>query len=103
MRLVRRDLGLTQAEMAESIGVGLKAYGAWESGINSPSNIVETAELLERATGIAWSWWLGRGDGGDGETEGLPQKDSNLQPAGSRFAVLESLPRPSAFHLKLAA
>lgn len=32
LRLVRRDLGVTQAEMAMKVGVGLKAYSAWESG-----------------------------------------------------------------------
>jgi transcriptional regulator with XRE-family HTH domain len=59
LRLVRRELRLSQAEMAALIDVGAKSYGAWESGTNAPSDIVGLADRLERATGIDRGWWLG--------------------------------------------
>ena len=79
LRLVRRDLGLTQAEMADRIGVGLKAYSAWESGASRPADLPRTAEHLQETTGIDRTWWLGWGDG---SPDGLPRLDSNQQPAG---------------------
>lgn len=59
LRAVRREDGVTQAEMALKLGVGLKAYSAWESGASRPADMVRTAEMLEERTGIARSWWLG--------------------------------------------
>lgn len=85
LRLVRRDLGLTQAEMAIRVGVGLKAYSAWESGQSRPADLPATAEHLEGITGIDRSWWLGWGEGSapSPQPPGLPRMDSNHQPAGS--------------------
>lgn len=82
LRLVRRDLGLTQAEMAIRIGCGLKAYSAWESGQSRPADLPSTAEHLEEVTGIERSWWLGWGEGVTPTPPGLPRLDSNQQPAG---------------------
>lgn len=82
LRLVRRDLGLTQAEMAIRVGVGLKAYSAWESGASRPADPPKTAEHLEAVTGIDRTWWLGWGEGAPPPTDGLPRLDSNQQPAG---------------------
>lgn len=58
-RKVRRDLGLGQSEMAEKLGVGIKAYSAWESGKNSPEDIVNIAVRFERASGVPRTWFLG--------------------------------------------
>ena len=58
-RKVRRDLKLGQAEMADRLGVGLKAYSAWESGKNTPEDIVTIAVLFERASGVPRTWFLG--------------------------------------------
>lgn len=58
-RKVRRDLGLGQLEMAEKLGVGLKAYSAWESGKNSPEDIVSIAVKFEKASGVPRTWFLG--------------------------------------------
>lgn len=63
LRLIRRDMQKSQAEMAALLGVGPKSYGAWESGTNTPSDVDALAQRLEEATGISSDWWLGRGDG----------------------------------------
>lgn len=81
LRVVRRELGLTQAEMAIRIGSGLKAYSAWESGQSKPADLPAAAEHLEQVTGIDRGWWLGWGDGAP-RPDGLPRVDSNHQPAG---------------------
>jgi transcriptional regulator with XRE-family HTH domain len=68
LRLVRRDLGLSQAEMSIRIGVGAKSYSSWESGQARPADLPAMAETLEAATGVDRAWWLGWADGGsDGE------------------------------------
>lgn len=86
LRLVRRELGYTQAEMAVQLGCGLKAYSAWESGASRPADLVAVAEHLEMVTGIARGWWLGWGEDAappPHPSPGLPRLDSNQQPAGS--------------------
>lgn len=59
LRLVRREMGLSQAEMAIRIGVGGKAYAAWESGQSRPADLPQRALQLETLTGIERGWWLG--------------------------------------------
>ena len=59
VRKVRRDMHLTQEQFADLIGVGLKAYSAWESGKNHPANIIELATTLERITGVDRRWFIG--------------------------------------------
>lgn len=59
VRKVRRELKLTQADFAALIGVGDKAYAAWESGANEPRDLVHAAETLEARTGYDRRWWLG--------------------------------------------
>ena len=63
LRLVRRDLGKTQAEMAMHVGAGLKSYSSWESGQSRPADLADWAERLELRTGIGRAWWLGWGEG----------------------------------------
>lgn len=62
VRKVRRDLGLTQEEMAAKLAVGDKRYSAWESGKNTPSDIAEIAVTLERVSGVPRTWFLGWAD-----------------------------------------
>lgn len=85
IRKVRRDERLTLAEMASAIGVGEKAYGAWESGRNTPANIVDIAVSLERATGVPRTWFLGWND----ENAPTPQGE------GVEWAPRGSNPRPA--------
>jgi len=73
LRKARRELGVTMDKMASAINVGPKAYAAWESGRNTPSDIADVAVRMERATGIPRTWFLGwmneeapRPDGPDG-------------------------------------
>lgn len=58
-RKVRRDMKLGQAQMADLLGVGLKAYSAWESGKNSPDDIVATSVKFEQVSGVHRTWFLG--------------------------------------------
>lgn len=49
-REVRRELGLTQRELADRIGVTVKAVQHWEQGIRQPSGSSERAleSLIEQ-------------------------------------------------------
>lgn len=76
-RKVRRDLGLGQLEMAEKLGVGLKAYSAWESGKNSPEDIVAIAVRFEKASGVPRTWFLGWIDDTPGEALLAPIDDDH--------------------------
>lgn len=83
IRKVRRDARLTIDQMAEELNVGVKAYGAWEAGRNTPGNIADIAVRLERVTGVPRTWFLGwesedpRPDGPDG---GLDVHPLGLEP-----------------------
>lgn len=45
--------------MADLLGVGLKAYSAWESGKNTPDDIVATSVKFEKVSGVHRTWFLG--------------------------------------------
>lgn len=49
-REVRRELGLTQQQLADRIGVTVKAVQHWEQGVRQPSGQSERAleRLIER-------------------------------------------------------
>lgn len=60
VRKVRREvLGLTQDEMATELGVGLKAYSAWEAGKNTPADILDMAGRLQKVSGVPREWFIG--------------------------------------------
>ncbi len=69
LRKVRRDGRMTIDEMAATLNVGAKAYGAWEAGRNTPADIADVAVRLERVTGVPRTWFLGW------ETDGAPRPD----------------------------
>jgi DNA-binding XRE family transcriptional regulator len=60
LRKVRRSIaGMSQREMAETLGITQKAYAAWESGLNRPKDIVAVAKQIESAwPGRVMSAWL---------------------------------------------
>lgn len=62
IRLVRRDMNMSQAEFAELLGIGAKALSAWESGYNRPGDVATLAVQLERVTGVDRMWFMGWGD-----------------------------------------
>lgn len=85
LRKVRRDAGYTQEEFAQALGVGDRAYAAWEAGRNEPKAMPEIVVRLERLTGVPRAWFFGwmTEDGPDGPppaAEWAPW-DSNPQPA----------------------
>ncbi|MCF8605115.1 helix-turn-helix domain-containing protein, partial [Gordonia sp. HY442] len=62
IRKVRRSVArMTQAQMAEELGVTRARYEGWESGRNTPENIVAVAKRIE----LRWrdqvtaAWMLG--------------------------------------------
>lgn len=60
LRKVRRDVAQTgQAEFAQALNVNLKAYSAWESGKNTPRELVAIAKRIELVTGVPATWMLG--------------------------------------------
>lgn len=65
VRKARRELRLSQAALADQLGAALgsplstQTVGSWESGMNSPSDIVETSRALQEITGIPAEWFLG--------------------------------------------
>lgn len=86
-RKVRRDLGYTQEQMSVKLGVGLKAYSAWESGKNTPANLSEIAERFERASGVNRVWFLGWADGPQPPTSTVQSR---------RLAIVRPLHRADA-------
>jgi transcriptional regulator with XRE-family HTH domain len=84
-RKVRRDIGMTQTELAERLGVPQATYSAWETGRSTPARIDELAVKLEDITGVAREWFLGWADES-------PRPDG---PGGGNMSHLgESNPRP---------
>ncbi|WP_080733926.1 helix-turn-helix domain-containing protein [Rhodococcoides fascians] len=90
LRKVRRSVAqMTQAEMAAELGVSRARYEAWESGRNTPDNIVAVAKRIEmRWRGrVTAAWMLGvnerspRPDGDPNGGSALPRLDSNQQPS----------------------
>lgn len=68
LRIIRRLLGLTQAEVGAAANVDQAQVSRWESGKAQPSNI--QCWQLKNLTGIPvdhWAeWWLRRaGEGGE--------------------------------------
>ena len=64
LRRIRRDHNLQQDAFAEMLGVTAKAYGAWESGTNTPrgDTLIEIARRVEALYGqTARDWLLGFG------------------------------------------
>lgn len=85
LRKIRRVVGISQAELAETVQQGRKSLAAWEAGINEPRNPVAIAKRIELAYGIPAVWTLGLdaktpGPSGPGVRGGLPGLDSNQQP-----------------------
>jgi len=74
LRVVRREyLGkLSQAEMAELIGVPRERYAQWESGGHEPrtADARRIANLLERKAGVSAAWILGVYDNGPAPDDG---------------------------------
>ena len=92
LRRVRRSAGMTQDQFAHAIGVGTKAYAAWEADRNYPEHVVELARHIERTFGVRAAWLLGvdnesphpAGPDGGGNVLGFQRRarrDSNPQPS----------------------
>ena len=66
IRNLRREQGLTQAELAERVGLGRPAISAMEQGQRSVA--VEEAQALARALGVSLTSLLGEEEAGPDES-----------------------------------
>jgi transcriptional regulator with XRE-family HTH domain len=98
VRAARRSLGLNQESFAAQLGVKTTTLGAWETGRNTPDNLAEVAEMLERATGISRAWFLGWGDAPAPRPEGAINSGWR-----SRKVVIAGPARPAPRLLSVAA
>lgn len=62
VRSVRLDLGFSQAELAEAVGVDESSWSRWESGTRTPR-----AEVADRAAGVVAGLFKISNDGAAGE------------------------------------
>lgn len=58
VRIARRELGLSQGDLAARLGVSHSRLAAWETGRNVPHDIRRITDALERATGISRHWFI---------------------------------------------
>ena len=56
LRKARREAGLSQLQIAERLGTTDKSVANWESGASSPRDIIETARMVEKITGVSAEW-----------------------------------------------
>ena len=116
LRKVRRDVaGMSQADMAQIVGVPTPTYGTWEADRATPQQMVMEMVASKIAArfpdGVTAAWLMGYGaDGpvptpprgeqagaqpwlyliGEHEEAPLPRMDSNHQPCGQRFDAGQS-------------
>jgi len=65
IRKARRDSHLTQAALAEKLGVQVGRLSNWESGANNPDDIVAVARQVKLVTRVPVMWLLtGEGPAG---------------------------------------
>ncbi len=69
IKLILKHFGLTQAELAETIGGRQSTVGNWLSGADVPQS---TAMALQLAIGVRWQWLL------NGEGEMLAEDTGSL-------------------------
>lgn len=55
--IARRELGLTQGDVAERVGITPRAYRFWEAGSREPS--LEKLAMLSKILGVSVDWLLG--------------------------------------------
>lgn len=67
LRRVRRDAHLSQAAMADRLGVGRGAYSQWESDLGRPRELVTVARKIEEEFEVPAAWVLGVGPTTHGE------------------------------------
>lgn len=57
IKIMRKSLGLTQAQLAKKIGITIKAMGSYEQGVREPS--LKNLIALSRVLGVTTDWLLG--------------------------------------------
>ena len=55
----RKELKLTQKEIAEQLGISFQAYSAWERGIKEPSKekVAQLENILKVPKGYLWTFY----------------------------------------------
>lgn len=59
LRKVRRERGLSQTDAAAALGVKTPQIASWETGANTPRDIVTIAKRCQLAWGVPAEWMLG--------------------------------------------
>lgn len=85
IRKIRRDARLSQGEFAAGIDRGSKSVAAWESGTNTPGDVVAVARRIQLVYGVPAQWTLGLMD----ETPD-PQRPGGGVPVTSRYVVQQT-------------
>lgn len=78
LRKAREVTGLTQAELADELGIARSSVANYEAGTTSPRRIVLKAYALRTRVPVEW---LEHGVDPSGPDGGLPRLDSNQQPS----------------------
>ena len=87
IKVVRVELGLSQSEMAEKLGVNSQSISRWETGLHFPKKKIadrilkfaETADISEGSKKIIEEWLdAGRRYGVSAEDYGFPNIDQDL-------------------------
>ncbi len=75
LRLLRKELGLTQEEFGQRIGKGVATIKRWESGQTEPND--KTLRLISHTFGVSYEW-LKEGKGEMWERERFPTTEEEL-------------------------
>lgn len=92
LRRLRRDHNMTQGAFAALLGQTEKAYGAWESGINTPrgDTLLDLGQAVEHLYGAgARDWLMGWSSSPSGPTgpRGVPsavEREQRIKQAAAR-------------------
>lgn len=80
LRKARLTSELTQEEFAERLGAKSGAYAHWETGRNTPRQVVTIAQRIEMLTGVSATWLLGLADAAPGPNGGGYTADGGANP-----------------------
>lgn len=96
LRRVRRSMAMKQPDFAKLLGVSPSTYSAWETGRNTPDDLVGLAVKLEQVSGVPRQWFLGWMDtpgpgAGQGDDGGRSRVRTGDLPGGNPVVWLQAV------------